>query len=54
MTVAEICCVSPKDERLKVVADSVIEVATGVGGVGGAVGSPSAHARSKSADESRM
>jgi len=34
LTVAEICCVSPKDERLKVVADSVIEVATGVGAVG--------------------
>ena len=30
--------VSPKKEKLKLVADSVTEVATGVGGVGGAVG----------------
>ena len=46
LTVAESCCVAPKDEKLRVVADSVIEVATGVGGVGGVVGvvPPSPHA----------
>ena len=52
LTVAESCCVVPKDEKLNVVADSVMEVATGVGGVGGLVGelSPSLHAvSSKSA-----
>ena len=56
LTVAESCCVAPKDEKLRVVADSVIEVATGVGGVGGLVGvvPPSPHARSKSTVESRM
>ena len=54
LTVADSWDVSPSDEKLKLVADSVIEVATGVGGVGGAVGSPSPHARSKSTAESRM
>ena len=56
LTVAESCCVAPKDEKLKEVADSVIEVATGAGGVGGLVGvvPPSPHARSKSTAESRM
>ena len=38
MTVAVSSDVSPKKEKLKLVADSVTEVATGVGGVGGAVG----------------
>ena len=38
LTVAVSCCVAPKDEKLKVVADSVMEVATGVGGVGGVGG----------------
>jgi hypothetical protein len=48
LTVAESCCVASKDEKLNVVADSVIEVATGVGGVGGVVGElpPSPHAAS--------
>ena len=56
LTVADNCCVAPKDEKLRLVADSVIEVATGVGGVGGLVGvvPPSPHARSKSTAESRM
>ena len=56
LTVAESCCVAPTDEKLKVVADSVIEVATGAGGVGGLVGvvPPSPHATSKSTAESRM
>ena len=59
LTVADSCCVAPKDEKLKVVADSVFEVATGVGGVGvvgGLVGvvPPSPHARSRSTAESRM
>jgi len=56
LTVAESCCVAAKDEKLKLVADSVIEVATGVGGVGGVVGElpPSPHARSSSTAESRM
>ena len=56
LTVAESWDVSPSDEKLKVVADSVTEVATGVGGVGGLVGvlPPSPHARSKSTAESRM
>ena len=52
LTVAVSCCVAPKDEKLKVVADSVMEVATDVGGVGGLVGelSPSPQAvRSNSA-----
>ena len=56
LTVADNCCVAPKDEKLKEVADSVIEVATGVGGVGGLVGvvPPSPHAASSSTAESRM
>ena len=59
LTVAESWDVSPSDEKLKVVADSVIEVATGVGGVGGVGGlvgvvPPSPHAASKSTVESRM
>ena len=53
LTVAESCCVAPKDEKLKVVAESVIEVATGVGGLVGVV-PPSPHARSRSTAESRM
>ena len=50
LTVAESCCVAPKDEKLRLVAESVIEVATGVGGVGGLVGvvPSSPHARSRS------
>ena len=56
LTVAESCCVAPKDEKLRLVADSVIEVATGVGGVGGLVGvvPPSPHAASSRRAESRM
>ena len=57
LTVAESCCVAPKDEKLKVVADSVIDVATGAGGgVGGVVGvvPPSPQAVSKSTAESLM
>ena len=56
LTVAESCCVAPTDEKLKVVADSVIEVATGAGGVGGLVGvvPPSPHARSRSTAVSLM
>ena len=56
LTVAESCCVAPKDEKLRLVADSVIEVATGVGGVGGLVGvvPPSPQAISKSTAESLM
>jgi hypothetical protein len=54
LTVADSCCVAPKDEKLGEVGDSVIEVATGGGGVGGAVGSPSPQARSKSTVESRI
>ena len=38
LTVADSCCVAPKDAKLRVVADSVIEVATGVGVGVGAVG----------------
>ena len=43
-------------EKLKDDADSVMEVATGVGGVGGLVGElpPSPHAASKSTTESRI
>ena len=46
LTVAESCCVAPKAEKLKDDADSVMEVATGVGSVGGLVGElpPSPHA----------
>ena len=59
LTVAESWEVSPSDEKLKLVADSVIEVATGVGGVGGVGGlvgvvPPSPHAVSKSTAESLM
>ena len=49
--VTDSCCCSPNEEKLKLVADSVIDVATGVGG---AVGSPSPHAASKSTAVSRM
>ena len=49
MTVAESCCVVPIDVKLKLVGDTVTEVATGVGGVGGVGGvvgelPPSPHA----------
>jgi hypothetical protein len=59
LTVAESWEVSPSEEKLRLVADSVIEVATGVGGVGvvGAVGvdpPPSPQAASKSTAESWM
>ena len=59
LTVADSCCVAPKDAKLRVVADSVIDVATGVGGVGvvgGLVGVVplSPHAASKSTAVSRM
>jgi len=49
LTVADNCCVAPSDEKLRLDDDSVIEVATGVGGVGGLVGvvPPSPHAASK-------
>ena len=55
LTVAESCCVAPIDEKLRLVADNVIDVATGVGGVSGLVGvvPPSPHARSKSTVVSR-
>jgi len=56
LTVAVSCCVDPSDENVRLVADSVIEVATGAGGVGGPVGvvPPSPHAGSKSTAVSRM
>ena len=59
LTVAESWDVSPNEAKLKLVADSVIEVATGVGGVGGVGGlvgvvPPSPHAASTSTAESRM
>ena len=56
LTVAESCVVSPSEVKLKLVADSVPEVATGVGGVGGLVGvvPPSPHAASKSTVISRI
>ena len=50
LTVAESWVVSPSEEKLRVVADSVIDVATGVGG---AV-VPSPHAASRSTAVSRM
>ena len=50
LTVAESWTVSPSEEKLRVVADSVIDVATGVGG---AV-VPSPHAASRSTAVSRM
>jgi hypothetical protein len=51
--------VSPSEEKFRLVADSVIEVATGVGGIGvmgGLVGvvPPSLHAASSSTAISRM
>ena len=54
LTVAVSCCVAPIDEKLKLVAESVIDVATGVGVVGGLVGvdpppSPPPQDRRKSA-----
>ena len=58
LTVAEICCVTPKDEKLRLVAESVIELATGVGGVGGVVGelpsSPHARRRSTAVNAGRL
>jgi hypothetical protein len=53
LTVAESCCVTPIDEKVRLVTESVIEVATGVGGVGGVGGvvgelPPSPHPRSRS------
>ena len=58
-TVAESWEVSPSEAKLRLVADSVIEVATGVGGVGGVGGvvgvvPPSPQAVSSSIAESRM
>ena len=38
LTVAVSCCVTPTDEKDRLVTDSVIEVATGVGGAGGVGG----------------
>ena len=54
LTVAVSCCVAPIDKKLKLVAESVIDVATGVGVVGGLVGvdpppSPPPQDRRKSA-----
>ena len=56
LTVAESCCVAPIEAKLRLVADSVIEVATGVGGFGGLVGAvpPSPHAVSSSSPISWM
>jgi len=58
LTVAVSCCVAPIDEKLKLVAESVIDVATRVGVVGlvGAVGvdpPPSPQARRKSTTVTR-
>ena len=58
LTVAESCCVAPINEKLRLVAESVIDVATGVGVVGvvGAVGvdpPPSPQARRKSTTATR-
>ena len=53
LTVAEIWDVSPNEAKLKEVADSVIEVATGAGGPVGVV-PPSPHAASKSTAVSLM
>jgi len=53
LTVLESCCCSPNEEKLRLVADSAIEVATGVGGLVGVV-PPSPHAASKSTVESLM
>ena len=54
LTVAVSCCVSPKEAKLRLVAESVIEVATGVGVVGGAVVLSPPHAPSNSTAVSRM
>jgi len=59
LTVADSWDVAPSEAKLKLVADSVIDVATGAGGVGGVGGlvgvvPPSPHARSKSTAVSRM
>jgi len=56
LTVAVSWEVSPSDEKLILVADSVIDVATGVGGVGGPVGAvtPSPHATRSSTTVSRI
>ena len=51
LTVAVSCCVAPIDEKLKLVAESVIDVATGVGGAVGVLSPP--HAASSSTAESR-
>ena len=53
LTVADSCCVAPKDEKLRLVADSVIEVATGVGVGVGAVGVPSPPQLPKSSENNR-
>ena len=47
LTVADSCCVAPIDEKLRFIADRVIEVAMGVGGAVGVVPS-SPHARRRS------
>jgi hypothetical protein len=49
LTVAVSCCVVPIDEKLKLVAQSVIDVATGVGVVEGPVGVDPPQDRRKSA-----
>jgi hypothetical protein len=49
LTVAVSCCVAPIDEKLKLVAESVIDVATGVGVVEGPVGVDPPQDRRKSA-----
>ena len=55
LTVAESCCVAPIDEKFRFVADRVIEVATGGGGVGGgAVGLSSPPQLTKSSENDRV
>ena len=56
LTVAESCFVSPIDVKLRVVAESVMEVATGVGVVCGVVGAVplSPQASTKSTGISRV
>ena len=56
LTVAVSWEVSPNEAKLRLVAESVIEVATGVGGVGGLVGvvPPSPQAARRRTAESRM
>ena len=49
LTVAVSCCIAPIDEKLKLVAESVIDVATGVGVVEGPVGVDPPQDRRKSA-----